>query len=157
MLWTKPVGVVLRGDANMSETIYLVMEQGYEYNDEYYTRVDGGSPKKFFTNKKRAEEAAEAKNLEEFKRLIKEGYIREYSYDGLEGLLSDSATEDDLFYEEGIFKTLFGVSAEDWFESGAGWSDKEVSLKVEPTEKQWKKLFSCFNLDFYSVVTVQKG
>jgi len=140
----------------MSETIYLVMEQGYEYNDEYYTRVDGGSPKSFFTNKKKAEEAAEAKNLEEFKRLIKEDYIRDYSNDGLEGFLSDSATEEDLLYEDGIFRTLFGVNAEDWYQSG-GWGSKEVQLQVEPTEEQWKKLFSCFNLDFYSVVTVQKG
>ena len=139
------------------ETIYLVMEQGFDYNDEYYYRVDSGSPDSFFTNKKKAEEAAEAKNLEEFKRLVKEDYIREYSSDGLHGLLSDSATEEDTLYEKGIFKTLFGASAEDWFESGDGWGGKAVTLKVEPTEKQWKKLFSCFNLNFYNVVTVQKG
>ncbi len=139
------------------ETIYLVMEQGFDYNDEYYFQVDGGSPDSFFTNKKKAEEAAEKKNLEEFKGLIKDGSIREYSNDGLDGLLADSVTEEDLLYEEGIFRTLFGASAEDWFESGNGWGGKEVSLKVEPTEEQWKQLMNCFNLEFYNVVTVQKG
>lgn len=139
------------------ETIYLVMEQGFDYNDEYYFQVDGGSPDSFFLEKEKAEAVCEAKNLGEFKRLVKEGYIREYSSDGLSGLLSDSATENDLLYEEGIFKTLFGVSAEDWFESGDGWGGKEVSLKVEPTEEQWKQLMNCFNLEFYNVVTVQRG
>jgi hypothetical protein len=133
------------------------MEQGFDYNDEYYFQVDGGSPDSFFTDKKSAEEAAEVKGLEEFKRLVKDGSIREYSYGGLRELIADSVTEEDLLYEDGIFKTVFGTSAEEWFESGAGWSDREVGLKVEPTEEQWKKLFSCFNLDFYSVVTVQKG
>ncbi len=152
-----PVGTLLLSGAKMSETFYVLMEQGFDYNDEYYFRTDGGNPCRVFTNRKKAEEAAEKRNLEEFKKLVKEGSIREYSSDGLEGLLSDSVTEDDLLFEEGIFRTLFGVSAEDWFESGSGWGGKEIQLKVEPTEEQWKKLMGCFNLDFYEVVTVQKG
>lgn len=150
-------GTLLLSGADMSEQFYVLMECGFEYNDEYYTPSEGGNPSKVFTNRKKADEACEKANLVEFKYLVKEGYIREYSSDGLDGLLSDSATEDDLLYEEGIFKTLFGATAEDWFESGSGWGGKEVELKVEPTEEQWKKLMSCFNLDFYEVVTVQKG
>ena len=140
----------------MSETIYLVMEQGFDYNDEYYFQVDGGHPDSFFTDRDAAQAACKAKNLEEFKRLVKRGEIREYSSDGLDSLLSDDVTEDDLLYEAGIFKTLFGLTAEDWYE--APWNhDVDDSLKVEPTEEQWLQLMNCFNLDFYSVVTVQKG
>lgn len=141
----------------MSETIYLVMSQGFDYNDEYYFQVDGGHPESFFTDREKAEAAAEQKNLDEFKSLIKDGSIRDYSSDGLNGLISDSTTEDDLLYDSGIFMTLFGTTAEKWYESGGGWRGKEVKLQVEPTEGQWKKLMSCFNLDFYNVVTVQKG
>lgn len=140
----------------MSETIYLVMEQGFDYNDEYYFQVDGGHPDSFFATREEADTACEAKNLAEFKRLVKEGYIREYSSDGLDGLLSDKATEDELLYDSGIFKTLFGLTAEDWYE--AQWNHRvDDKLKVEPTEEQWKRLMNCFNLDFYNVVTVQKG
>ncbi len=153
--WMTLGGTLLLSGAKMSETFYVLMEQGFEYNDEYYTRTDGGNPKNVFTNRKKAEAACEEKNLEEFKRLVKEGYIREYTSDGLEGLLSDSVTEEDLLYEEGIFRTLFGLSAEDWYE--AQWGNADDSLKVEPTEKQWAQLMSCFNLNFYNVVTVQKG
>lgn len=138
------------------DVFYVLMERGFDYNDEYYFQIDGGNPSKVFTNRKKADEACEKANLEEFKRLVKEGYIREYSSDGLDGLLSDSATEDDLLYDSGIFKTLFGLTAEDWYE--AQWNHNvDDKLKVEPTEEQWKKLMSCFNLDFYEVVTVQKG
>ena len=139
----------------MSETIYLVMEQGFDYNDEYYFRVDGGHPDSFFTNKKKADEACAKKNLDEFKRVINEGYIREYTSDGFDGLISEDATEDELYFEDGIFQTLFGVSAYDWYKSGDSWSKE--SFKVEPTEEQWERLMKCFNLDFYNVVTVQKG
>lgn len=140
----------------MSEVIYLVMEQGFDYNDEYYFQVDGGSPDSFFTNKKKAEAACEQKNLEEFKRLIKAGYIRDYSSDGLDGLLDSKATEEELTFEEGIFKTLFGLTAEEWYE--AQWNHNvDDKLKVEPTDEQWNRLMKCFNLEFYNVVTVQKG
>lgn len=138
------------------ETIYLVMEQGFDYNDEYFFQVDGGHPDSFFTDREAADAHCAVKNLEEFKRLVKEGYIRDYSSDGLDGLLSDKATEDDLLFDNGIFKTLFGLTAEDWYE--AQWNGRvDDKLKVEPTEEQWKKLMSCFNLEFYDVVTVQKG
>lgn len=141
----------------MSEKIFLVMAQGFDYNDEYYFQVEGGHPDSFFSDLESAQAAAEKKNIQEYKSLIKDGSIREYSYDGLDGLLSDSATEDDLLYESGIFMTLFGTTAEKWYESGNGWGGKEVKLQVEPTEEQWKKLVSCFNLNFYEVVTVERG
>jgi hypothetical protein len=38
-------------------TGYVIVEIGWEYNDEYYYRPDsgGGTPKKFFTDKAKAE------------------------------------------------------------------------------------------------------
>lgn len=144
------------------EKFYVLMAAGFDYNDEYYTRTDFGSPEKVFVDREKAEAAAKKEGLEEFKRLLKEGYIREYTYDGLHGLLADSATEEDTMYEDGIFMTLFGLTAEDWYE--AGWHSPRYSseepdgkLIVEPTDEQWEKLYSCFSLSFYDVVEVQKG
>lgn len=138
----------------MSETIYLVMEQSFDYNDEYYFQTDGGYPNSYFLDKAKAEEACSKKNLEEFKRIVNEGDIREYTSDGFDGLISEDATEDELDFEEGIFKTLFGMSAYKWWKSG--WNE-DVEFKVEPSEEQWLRLMNCFSLNFYNVVTVQKG
>lgn len=139
----------------MSETIYLVMEQGFDYNDEYYFRTEGGHPTNFFTNKKKAEEACDKKNLAEFKRIVNSNEIREYTSDGFDGLISEDTVEDELNFEEGIFKTLFGMTAWEWWKNDCYVG--EDTFKVEPTEEQWLRLMKCFNLDFYSVVTVQKG
>lgn len=138
----------------MSEQFYVLMEQGFDYDDQYYTRQDGGSPTKVFTNKKKAEEAAELANIEEFKRIWNDGYIRDYTSGGFDELMDYKATEDDLYLEGGIFMTLLGKSAYDWYKDRY---DEVAKFITEPTEEQWKKLYSCFNLSFYEVVTVQKG
>jgi hypothetical protein len=134
---------------------YVLMELGFSYDDQNHFPFGqgAGNPNRVFTNKKKAEEAAHKNNLEEFKKLIRHDDIREYGYNVNE-VLEDSASEEDLLFEEGIFRILFGKSAEDWWDS---LYDQGSSLKVEPTEEQWERLFKCFNLNFWEVVTVEKG
>lgn len=146
-------GVVLPGDANM-ETFYVLMEQGWDYNDEVYFSSEGGHPTKVFTDKEKAEAEANRLSMVDFKRLILSGEIREYAY-GLDEILSAEATEEDTLYEEGIFMTLFGKPAEEWWDSFEYRS--RATIQGEPTDEQWQKLFSCFNFNFYNVVTVEKG
>ena len=45
---------------------YVVMERGFEYNDEYYTEQEGGTPVKVFTSKEEAEKHRQ--KLEDKKR-----------------------------------------------------------------------------------------
>lgn len=160
MKWVMLDGTLALGVANM-EKFFVLMAAGFDYNDEYYTRTDFGSPEKVFTDREKAEAAAKKEGLDEFKRILKDGYLRDYSYDGLNGLLADSVTDEDVMYEDGIFMTLFGLSAEDWYEAGYsrgyGREKPDGNLIVEPTDEQWEKLYSCFNLSFYDVVEVQKG
>lgn len=154
MQWMITAGAVLHGDANMS-TVYVLMEAGWEYDDNIHwlSGSGGGNPQKVFEDKEKAETEATRKNLEDFKDLVKSGDIREYGYN-LDDMLSDTATEDDLFFEEGIFRTLFGKPADDWWRE---LYEKGSQLKVEPTEMQWIRLMHCFNLYFYDVVAVEKG
>jgi len=139
----------------MSEKFYVLMEVGFDYNDETYFRYNGGGghPSRVFTSKKKADEACLAKNIEEFKKVISNGDIREYGY-GLDEVLSSKVTEEDVMYEEGIFMTLFGKTAESWWDS---LYDEKVTFKVQPTDAQWKRLIDCFNFQFWEVVTVEKG
>jgi hypothetical protein len=138
----------------MSDMFYVLMETGFEYNDENYFRHDGsgGHPEKVFTDKERAEEAAFQKGLEFFKRLVASGEIKDYGY-GLEDILVSDVLEDDLLYEEGMFMSVFGMTAEDWWSS---LYDRNET-KVVATDEQWKKLYNCFSLNFYEVVAVEKG
>lgn len=138
--------------ANMSQTFYVLMEQGWDYNDEYYFHIDGGNPHKVFTDKERADKVADELNLEQFKELFTNGEIREYSYGGLEEILSGEGSEEDL-YGEGLFKTLFGKTAYDWWKS----LNEDCELLVEPTKEQWRTLMNCFSLNFWEVAEVQKG
>jgi hypothetical protein len=131
---------------------YVLMEVGFDYNDETYFRYNGGGghPSRVFSNKKKADEAATQKNIEEFKKIVANGDIRQYGY-GLDEVLDSKVTEEEVMYEEGIFMTLFGKTAESW------WDDEGGPLKVEPTDAQWKRLVDCFNFQFWEVVTVEKG
>lgn len=45
------VGELLLLDAKMSQ-VYVLMEHGWEYNDEVYFQGAGGNPKLVFTSKK---------------------------------------------------------------------------------------------------------
>jgi len=126
------------------------MEQGWDYNDEIFFSSEGGHPEKFFSSEEEADKAADEANLKEFKRLVKSGEIREYGY-SMDDIID--GTDEDLMFQEGIFMTVFGKTAEDWWEDYRG----KDNVKGEPTEEQWKKLMSCFNLNFYDVVEVKKG
>lgn len=137
----------------MSETFYVLMEAGWEYDDNNYSRSNGGNPEKVFSDKEKAETEATKLNLETFKSTIKSGDIRDYGYD-FNDVLSDKTTEDDIMFEEGIFMTLFGKTGEDWWD---GLYNGKPTFKTEPTEMQWIRLMHCFNLRFFEVVGVEKG
>lgn len=157
----KLAGEPLLSGANMSETFYVLMEEGWDYNDEVFFRTEngGGHPEKVFADKEKAEAEANRLNMKRFRELVTSGEVHEYAY-SLDDILSDKATEDDLMFEEGIFMQMFGKTAEDWWENyyNQRWEDRRKgNLKVEPTDEQWGKLYDCFNLGFYEVVTVEKG
>lgn len=126
----------------MSEMVYVLMEDGWDYNDEVYFSSDGGRPSKVFVSKEAADAEAKARNLKEFQDLVRSGEIRGYAY-SLNEICDDPENE--------IFYTLSGKSAEDW------WDNPGDNLVAEPTTEQWNQLFGCFNLNFWSVVSVEKG
>lgn len=137
----------------MSDTFYVLMAIGYSYDDQNYSRYEGGGgqPDKVFTSKKKAEAAALQKNVDSFKGIFPTE-VRDYGYD-LSEILSKDVVEDELEFEEGIFMTLLGMPASKWWETGYD----SGKLKVVPTDEQWVRLYNCFNVSFYEVVTVQKG
>lgn len=44
--------------------VYVIMEVGWEYDDQYYLRVEGGSPALYYTKKEQADTACAEMNAE---------------------------------------------------------------------------------------------
>lgn len=128
------------------------MQTGYEYNDEVYFQTEGGHPSKIFKTREKAQQAADQKNMAEFKTIIKDGSIRDYGYNLDEVLDNKNATNFELNDPKGIFMRVFGKSADKW------WKDYNYrGFLMEPSEKDMKRLMDCFNVEFYHVVEVSEG
>lgn len=56
---------------------YVLMERGFEYDDNYYNPVEGGTPKKIYFNLDEAKQEAKKLDLQRFKNES----IRHYAYD----------------------------------------------------------------------------
>jgi hypothetical protein len=56
---------------------YVLMEKGFEYDDNYYNPVEGGSPKKIYFSLDEAKQESKKLDLQKFKNES----IRNYTYD----------------------------------------------------------------------------
>lgn len=142
--------------------MYVLMEDGWEYNDEIMFRPEsrGGNPRKVFASKKKALDECNALNVAAFKKLFASGEITEYFY-GWDELLPYNERKSPEFQKRltKACKKVFGMDFEQvslHFEN-AGY--REGSLKGLPTasDKDWLELVSCTKLNFWEVVIVEKG
>lgn len=121
---------------------YLVLEVGYEYNDEYYSTGNYGTtyeaPKKVYTDKKKAEKILKKKTYES----LRGADLGRYGGDGLTGICK-KGMEDEF---EGTFKELFpDKKFEEW----------EIEIPKEATDEQLSKLFEFLKLEFFELVEVE--
>jgi hypothetical protein len=141
------------------KSVYVLIKIDYRDDDKHYHASSSniGCPIKIFSSKKKAEEIALQKNLFEFEELIRNSEIKRYAY-SFEEIVSSKTLEDELLFEESIFMTIFGEDAYQWWKTlnQLKYYEKSI-LKIEPTPEQWKKLYDCFTLRFWSVVEVEKG
>lgn len=120
---------------------YIVLEVGYEYNDEYYS-TEGDryeAPKKVFVDK---EKATVELNKKLFERLRGEDLGR-YNGDGLRGVCK-KGMEDDFCR---IFKEEFDMDISD--------EDYEYEIPKKATDEQLAKILECLDLDFFELVEVE--
>lgn len=158
MQWTTTAGAALRGDANMN-TVYVLMEEGWDYNDEIYFQSDGGGagyPKAFYLSQEEADKECSRLNVKSFRELWESGEIREYCY-GMDELLPYDDRKDKakkkLLNE--TCEKLFGM---DWNEVDEQFSNEDsVHIQESATEKDWQQLFDLMNLNFWNVVKVEKA
>ena len=94
---------------------YIVVEQGYEYNDENYTETDGGDPKVVYFDKAKAEA--------EVKRLTIDALRPTFDYE-MPGFSTDGAeaTQEDI----DALKALVG---EDNVSYQSGWNGESFYIE----------------------------
>lgn len=120
---------------------YIVLEVGYEYNDEYYSTGNYGdmyeAPKKVFLDKEKAAVELRTKTLEK----LRGEDLGRYNGCGLEGICKKGMQNE--FCR--IFKEEFGKDTERW----------EFEIPEKATDEQLTKIIECLDLDFFELVEVE--
>lgn len=122
---------------------YVVMQKGFEYNDEIYNEVDGGAghPSKIFFTKQASDEEVERLNIEE----IRKNEISYYFYD-----IEDICDDPDKLKEFcDSLKSKYGEEKTKYRD------DNEYKLHSSATFEEAKAYYDMINLSFYEVVEVE--
>lgn len=131
----------------MSQKIYVVVEQDFEYDDQnYYTTGDAGYPRKAFKTKRKAEENA----LQQSVASIRGRGFGEFTSSGLSNCF-DHPWEKVLEFCE---KHGFETEEQTWKKESSEVSNIKVDDQPEALVGQ---LLQWFNLDFYHVVEMTIG
>ena len=139
------------------DVVYILMEEGWDYNDEVFFRAEsgGGHPHSFYTNKEDADKECDARNIEKFKSLWESGEIREYCY-GIDELLPYDKRKDKEFIKklDTVCNKLFALS----FNEAADYLNEEAEISiVGESDDDWKELMSYTRMNFWEVITVERG
>jgi hypothetical protein len=77
------------------QTVFIVLENNWEYNDEYHTEGEGGTPTAARRTRQEAAALADEKNREAFRQVFSGGYetLNAYTDAGVEGDLLRKAQQ----------------------------------------------------------------
>lgn len=123
---------------------YVVLQSGWEYNDEVYMSTDGGTPLKVFADRGDAERYAQKMTLEELRKLPRDG-LASYGYDWGEVFESSDEEKTSKLLAEAFGRKRFNL--EDWWADGA-------SIPEKISDENLQKVESAIILQFYEVVEV---
>jgi len=123
---------------------YVIMEKGYEYDDNIYNSTEGGNPKTIIFGKKEAEEKSHKLEIE----VLKEVDIRLYTYD-IEDAISSDIEEVKSYLESLNQKYGKPVPKNKWDKLG------EYQLNPKATDEEAEKYLSMLSIRFFEVVEVE--
>ena len=122
---------------------YVILQKGFEYNDEVYTEGEGGNPKIVCFSKEDAKSKVEQLNFDEYKKRS----LSEYTYD-LEDVLSVDVEEYEKFNESLVEKYGPIITTNRW--------DDDVNiLNPKADLEESKKYSEMVSTSFYDVVETE--
>lgn len=122
---------------------YVILQKGFEYNDEVYTEGEGGNPKIVCFSKEDARDKVEKLNFDEYKQRS----LSEYTYD-LEDVLDVDVEEYEKFNESLVEK--YGPIV-----TSNRWDDTENILHPKADLEESKKYSKMVSTSFYDVVETE--
>lgn len=139
------------------DIVYVLMHEGWEYNDEVFFRAEsgGGTPHSFFTKEDEAKEECEKRNLKDFRSLWETGEVREYCY-GMDELIPYNGREDKE-KRKALDKVCEKIFGKDFNEIEDAFNDSEDLKILSESNEDWKELMSHLTLNFWEVVPVERG
>lgn len=123
---------------------YVVMERGFEYNDEINSESEGGTPKKIIFNKDDANKEVKRLNIEK----LKSTSITDYTYD-IEDVLSVDVEEFEKLLES--INESHGGKEKPKYQ----WQDDTYSIHPKATDEELEKVYKAISLRFYECVEVE--
>lgn len=124
--------------------VFVVIESGWQYNDEYYYRAcDGdtrvGRPTRVFTDRERASAKARELDIQQIKGCC----LNDYASDGILELIVEGR-------EKELSQLLTGSPDCDW----SSWRYRAyVALGI--SDELADKILNCINIGWYDVVEVE--
>lgn len=159
MQWIIRAGAARHGDVDMSK-MYVLVEEGWEYNDEVMFRPEsgGGTPTKVFASKEKAEQERDRLNAKVLSAKFADGSIQDYFY-SISDMVPYSRKKDKKYQSDldAATQKVFGMSFEDLDEKFADGNYREVKVKTEASPKDWAAFIELTNFNFWDVVEVEKG
>lgn len=122
---------------------YVILQKGFEYNDEVYTEGEGGNPQIVCFSKEDAKIKVDQLNFDEYKKRS----LTEYTYD-LEDVLSVDVEDYEKFNESLVEKYGPIVTTNRW-------NDTENILHPKASVEESKKYCDMTTLSFYDVVETE--
>ena len=124
---------------------YIIMQKGYEYDDNIYNETEGGTPTRIFFRKEDADEERENLEIE----AMKEYDISHYSYD-----VDDCLTVDLDKFKDFVSKinTKYGKPTPKY-----DWDDYNNEYRLNPaaSKEESKEYLEMHSVRFYDVVTCE--
>jgi hypothetical protein len=119
---------------------YVILKKGFEYDDNIYNEVEGGTPNLIIFSKEDAQLKVNELNIQELKNCS----ISEYSYD-MEDILNVEIDEYDKFNES--LNTKYGKP-----ESKNRWDSFENKLHPMANEEEANQYIKMVSISFYEAV-----
>jgi hypothetical protein len=119
---------------------YVLVKKGYEYDDNIYNEIDGGTPKLIIFGQEEVKEKVKKANIEEFRNIS----IHDYGYDMSEILNVDQNQylefNKSLVEKYGPIKTQYS------------WHNTEYMLHTSANEEECDNYLKMVNIRFYEAV-----
>jgi hypothetical protein len=137
--------------------VYVLMEEGWEYNDETYFHPDSGSgtPTKVFGTQEAADVECNRRNLESLKKMFAEGDASQYFYNLTNIIIYSSRKDSDKVERlEELIQIIFGCDIDQLNDQ----LDYQRKIEANPdvSDTTWLEFQSMTTLNFWTVVECEK-